>query len=334
MGSSGEAEPNLKILMSMQDFSPRYTRRAWWHDYHSRCIYMITLTCASGMPPLSIVDGKPWVPKVTETELGNAIVEEMRIMCQQYEELSILKKVIMPDHIHFILKVNDHTDYHLGTPISGLKGACSRRLWELSTNFNRIPLFRPNYHDRILTKSGQLDIMRNYIYDNPRRLLVKRENPDLFSRGNIVKIDGVEYDTLGNIFLLRNPLIEQVRVSRKFTQEQLTALDKKWKFTISEFGTLVSPFISPVEKVYRDLCIDNGGSLIMLEDNGMADRFKPGGKYFDLCAQGRLLIIAPREYVMQRNQITREKAMELNSLAAKLAAGKFDLQLRSALPRH
>lgn len=310
------------------DFTPRYNRRANWHDYRSRCIYMITITKSDGAPYFSQIDGNPFHPIVTMTEIGKAINQELSILCSKYQELKIYSSVIMPDHLHFVLDVTKPTEYHLGTAVGDLKGACSRRFWQLS-NKTKISLFKENFHDRILMKKGQLAVMKKYVGDNPRRYLIKKNNPHLFNRQSQLEINGEIYDCLGNIFLLRAVLIEQVRVSRSYSQSQMDVLDLKWKRAISEGGVLISPFISPKEKAYRNLAIENGGNVIIIEENGMGDRYKPSGKYFDLCSEGRLLIIAPTECRLQRQDMSRKKALELNDLAAKIAAGDFSVKLKS-----
>lgn len=307
-------------------FTPRYTRRASWHDYRSRCIYMITIPKASESPAFSNVIGTPRAPKVELTPIGKIIDEGLNALPEKYPELTIFRYVIMPDHIHFIIQVTRSTTYHIGTAIGYFKGACSRRAWELTGTPDK-PLFGDRFHDRILMGSDQLEVMKQYIYDNPRRLLIKRAFPDLFQRRVGITINGVRYDALGNVFLLRNPLIEQVRVSRRFTTEQLEHLDRQWRFVIEEGGVLVSPFISPKEKIYRDLAINNGGNVIIIEENGMGERYKPIGRYFDLCAEGRLLIIAPVEHHLNSLPMTRKKALHLNDLAATISKGEFTVSL-------
>lgn len=257
---------------------------------------------------------------VTLTSIGSTIQRELYVMCERYEELRILDHVVMPDHIHFVVFAERPTEYHLGTAIGSFKGSCFRG--------GSRSLFMRGFHDRILTKEGQLQVMRGYVIDNPRRLLIKRLYPNLFTHRVTILLNGEEFDALGNIFLLKEPLAEQIRVSSRFTADELAALDKRWKFTIQEGGVFVSPFISPAEKQYRNLAIENGGKLILIGENGLSERFKPGGRYFDLCAEGRLLIIAPKEQRMRRQAIRRSQALAMNELASHVAAGRFEVRLK------
>lgn len=274
-------------MLPRKPCSPRYTRRAPWHDYRSRSIYMITISKSDVAPPFSFLSGTPSNINLTNSQIGDIIKDELNDLHNRHEELIVYQSVIMPDHIHFILQVIKPTSYHLGKVIGEFKGRCTRRTWELAECCD-FSIFEDRFHDRILLQPGQLETMKRYIIDNPRRLLIKQTFPDLFQRKLNLKLNGINYESFGNIFLLRNPFIEQVKVSRHFSADQLMTLDQKWRTTIEEGGVLVSPFISPRERIYRDLAIENGGNLITLEENGFGERFKPMGRFFDLCAQGRL----------------------------------------------
>ena len=90
------------------------------------------------------------------------------------------KTCIMPDHIHMILRINGTLpdNAHLGVVIRGFKAGCTKAYRALTGNDGS--LFEEGYNDRILTEDGQLDRWKKYISDNPRRLALKRRNPDLF----------------------------------------------------------------------------------------------------------------------------------------------------------
>lgn len=308
---------------------PRYNRRAPWHDYKSRCIYLITIGKSPSIPDFSSLarpDSKNTSPYVILSSIGQILDDALREMCSKYPELRITEKVIMPDHIHFVLNATQDLDYHIGKAIGFFKGRCSRVYTDWTCpqeELKVINIFEDGYNDRILMRSGQLNKMLNYVRDNPRRLWIKRMHPDLFTIRHSITIDGERFIALGNIFLLRNPHIEQVRVSSKYTPEELQENVEKWLRAIEAGGALVSPFISRQEKGYRDKAIESGANLIIIEENGLPDRYKPGGQYFDLCAAGRLLIIAQEKYHSQTAPLTRTKALYMNDLAAFIAAGSF-----------
>lgn len=314
-----------------RETKPRYDRRAPWHDYRSRCIYMITISKNPEVPAFSAIaapESRDSSAGVRYTEIGYCIQDAFKDLCGKYKEISLIENMIMPDHLHVIVFVKEPADYPLGKAVGYFKGCCSRRYWQLigaedEEPDRRKPLFADGFHDRILMHKGQLGKMIDYVKDNPRRLWIKRTRPDLFRQKCEIKINGEPFVALGNLFLLRNMMIRQVRVSGSFSPEQQEAMAKEWLRAVEEGGCLVSPFISQAEKAYRDAAIEAGGNLILIEENGLSERFKPAGRFFDLCAEGRLLIIAPKEHRLSAEPMTRQKAMAMNRIAESIAAGRF-----------
>ena len=90
---------------------------------------------------------------------------------------------------------------------------------------------------------------------------------------------------------------------------------ERWEYSVLNGGVLVSPFISPEEKKVRKMTEDNGGKLILIINEAMGDRFKPGDHYYELCEQGRLLIISPQETIPPG----RACFLRMNALADMLA---------------
>lgn len=85
-------------------------------------------------------------------------------------------------------------------------------------------------------------------------------------------------------------------------------------------GVLVSPFINPEEKVWRDEAIRNGNGIILIVDYRFSDRKKPYKELFDLCAEGRLLIVSTEEFDTAPRTMRYAHARQLNALAASIAA--------------
>ena len=171
----------------------------------------------------------------------------------------------------------------------------------------------------ICVRDGQLKKMIDYIQDNPRRYYLKRNNPDLFSTLRKIRIDEKSYPVIGNIFLLWNPQVEAVRFSSKFSDKEWNERKESYARTISNGGVLISPFINPNEKEYLEDAIDNGCGVILIENRHYDERSKPGGRFFDLCVQGRLLIISVNEEGGKKNTISREICQKMNELAARVA---------------
>jgi hypothetical protein len=82
---------------------------------------------------------------------------------------------------------------------------------------------------------------------------------------------------------------------------------------------LVSPFISPGEKEAARSALDAGGSVILMKPDGFDRFFKPRGRYFDLCAQGKLLILSCRPPSPTAVSLTRAMCQDMNRWCAAIA---------------
>ena len=71
-------------------------------------VYHVTLTVTSREPLLGrlvIPDGDPALARIERTALGNAVVDELYVMCRHYPEVRILQFCLMPDHLHAVVYV-------------------------------------------------------------------------------------------------------------------------------------------------------------------------------------------------------------------------------------
>lgn len=305
------------------------------HDYRSRCIYHIVLNKAPGIPDFSTVIGIPadrdWRPRTELTPIGKAVATAISGLKAAFPFTSVLRRCIMPDHVHIAFYVRQASDTHLGIMIKAIKNSARINL-DMQDS-----IFEEGYYDKILTKQGQLDRMLAYISDNPRRHLIRAQNPGYFHRFWIT--DGnIRYEAYGNWDLLDEELIEAVKVSRSYTPEQLIEKKRLWLRTIRNDGVLVSPYIHPDEKKVRDWSIDNGGAIIQLTNQTLPARYKPSGALFDACAEGRLLIVSiperngailhPDPFKLQTDPFkhekpSREHCLYMNSVAERIAEGHF-----------
>ena len=71
----------------------------------------------------------------------------------------------------------------LGMVVKGFKLGCNRayrRIYGMKKMTGK-GLFELGYNDKLLLHEGQLKRWKKYLDDNPRRLMVKRMNPELFT---------------------------------------------------------------------------------------------------------------------------------------------------------
>ena len=85
-------------------------------------IYHITLTVPSRQPLLGtlvIPQNDPSQARVERTALGNAVVDELYVMCKHYPAIRIFQFCLMPDHLHAVIRVTRVMDTSLRSVIRG-----------------------------------------------------------------------------------------------------------------------------------------------------------------------------------------------------------------------
>lgn len=306
---AGEARPSMK-------------RRRVGHDYRRRCVYMVTLAVEGRRPLLGTVTGDgETVPAVfNPSPLGEEVIKMLHAIPDYYPQVAIWDVQLMPDHIHFILFVKERLPVHLGTVINGFKVGCNRAYRSLMGDSDIPALWENGYNDRILDHEGQLQSMKRYLRDNPRRLAVKRHHPDLFTVQRGVQAGGHSFAALGNLFLLDAPWRVAVKCTRKLDEAGIAERCRHFLGLADEGAVLVSPSISPGERAVMRAAYEQGYPTIILLENGFAPLAKPGGKRFNACAEGRLLLLAPWSHHNDDRTITQLQCHALNDMAAALAS--------------
>ena len=267
-------------------------------------------------------------PHVELSPLGKAVEQIWLTIGGHHPEVKVVALQMMPDHLHAILFVREKMEKPLGKVLLGVKQACNQALRKLmpvefvavaqqhaKQDRNNGLLFAKGFNDQILLRDGQLERWLNYLKDNPRRLLMKRENPDLFRVQRGLEYAGQSFSAIGNRFLLERPLKLQVQCSRRMTEADLKVKLEACLKAARQGTVLVSPAISKGEKVIMRAAFDEGLPLIYLQENGFTDLAKPGGKRMEACARGQLLILSPWEHHNEKITIKRGQCLELNEMA-------------------
>lgn len=82
-------------------------KRSLWHDYHERCIYLVTASIKDRRPRLGSVAGgtnKAWISLSQE---GRVVWSEIESLPKRYPQVRVLQHQIMPDHVHLVLYVTE-----------------------------------------------------------------------------------------------------------------------------------------------------------------------------------------------------------------------------------
>ena len=212
----------------------------------------------------------------------------------------------------------------LGMVIKGFKMGCNKAYWRIY-GMNTAPrkgLFELGYNDKVLLHERQLEGWKKYLDDNPRRLMVKRMNPGLFTVMQNKEVAGRRCQMVGNCFLLDIPDKVAVVVHRRYSEGDLRRLREEWLACGERGGVLVSAAISTKEKEVLREAMNRGYRIVLLRENGFPRLYKPCGESFYACSEGLLLQISPWDYHMEKKTITREQCLELNEMAERIAEGR------------
>lgn len=280
------------------------------------------------------VEPSPEAPHIQLAPLGEAVAKIWQTIGSHHREMKVVALQMMPDHLHAILFVKERMEKPLGKVLLGVKQACNKAFRELMpVEFVAVAqqhaqqkrenglLFAKGFNDQILLRDGQLERWMNYLKDNPRRLLMKRENPDLFKVQRGLTFAGLSFSAIGNRFLLERPVKIQVQCSRSISENDLQAKTNECLCAARQGAVLVSPAISQGEKAIMRAAFEEGLPLVYLQENGFTDLAKPGGMRMDACARGQLLILAPWEHHNEKVTIKRGQCLELNEMAKAICEG-------------
>lgn len=299
--------------------TPSMKRRMVQHDYQDRAVYLITMCVAGRTPRLGALCGPdeshplPWV---NLSPLGERIKAEWQGIPRYYPQIRMLALTLMPDHLHGILFATQPLPVHLGKVINGFKTGCNKAAKELGLP---VPLWEQGYTDGVLRGKGQLDRWIAYLDDNPRRLWVKRQHQEFFAIQHPT-IAGSTVSAMGNQRLLQQPSILQVYCSRRMNEEEIT---REGDRLLAQHAVLVSPAISPGERAIMTRALEAGVPVILIINNGFSELSKPGGRLFDKCAAGKVLLVSPFAHHNDYQPLTAECCRQMNALARAIATRHF-----------
>lgn len=155
------------------------------------------------------------------------------------------------------------------------------------------------------------------------------------------------FAALGNAFLLRRPLVQVqvsrrdfayrrvpkpgggVKIARDGRGEPLVAVEtpeyarRRDAYLAAARGgaAVISPCVSDGERAIARQALAAGLPLVAMQNKGFARLQKPAGRYFDACASGRLLLLAPAAwpFVPGEKPMTRLDATAMNRLCQLIA---------------
>ena len=185
--------------------------------------------------------------------LGRLVAEKLLEIEANWPGVEIVDFVVMPEHLHFILKIVVRQRHPLGQIVGSFKArsTAAARAMTGRASASKLagtiaapppspptggivppsllggsPLWSPGLVDSILWSDERFARARAYIADNPRRLAAKRANPALFTVRRDLAValplgDGgaditAHFSAIGNDSLLERLDFHQVQCSRRY----------------------------------------------------------------------------------------------------------------------
>ena len=304
-------------------------RRDSHHDYAERRMYMITIEVEGRRAlfgrvegDVSAPDGSTEAPHIVLSPLGKIVQDEWLGIPRFFPQIEVMAVQMMPDHMHGILFVKDRLPVHLGQVISGFKAGCRKMMRGETSGSGYVPLFAKGYNDLILRSYEELETWKNYLRENPRRLMMKRSNPEFLRPFFGLRIGEYTFNGIGNRGLLQVERRVAVRVSRRLVGEDLDRTVERVLREAREGAVLVSPAISPGEKRIMRAAFDEGLPTIVIVENGFTKLSKPHGEQFYACGEGRLLMLSAWEHHNDKRKLTAYQCVQMNMMAFAICKGE------------
>ncbi len=151
----------------------RKANRLCEFDYSTNGAYFITICTQNRKKILSQIvgDGSP-VPKPA----GMIAEEYIQKIPEKYPTVSVDQYVIMPDHIHILLRINHGTgdpSPTLGNVIGWYKYQVTKQI-NLQMNAEENKFFQRSYYDHVIRNQQDYNEVWEYIENNPRKWIIQK----------------------------------------------------------------------------------------------------------------------------------------------------------------
>lgn len=154
------------------------------YDYAQAGAYFVTLVCRDRLLLLE------------ETRFSAIVEETWRWLGNQYGYIHLDEHIVMPNHLHGIILIDDVTravhepPLRARKPLGRLKGAFKTVSTKQINALRRTagaPVWQRDFYEHIIRDEQELSSIRRYIIDNPLRWDMDVENPAV--GGSAAKID-------------------------------------------------------------------------------------------------------------------------------------------------
>ena len=166
------------------DLPQRRTNRLDYYDYSQNGAYFITICTQDRKKVLSKIavgtplPGCPQEPAVKLLPHGKIADKYIQQMNAFYEYVSVEKYVIMPDHIHLLLRIHNPNG-HPGTGVPTQRTSVAARFVGTLKRFCNKEygenIWQSRYYDHVIRNRKDYDEIWQYIENNPKKWVMEKE---------------------------------------------------------------------------------------------------------------------------------------------------------------
>lgn len=165
----------------MNDLKRRKPNRLKGYNYSSNGAYFITICVKDMKCILSSVVGADDLgsPTVKLKPYGKVVEENLSKMNMLYDNITVDKYVIMPNHIHILLSIQNERDTFNGAPRSSPP---TNTLSKFVSAFKKYTnkefgnnIWQRGFHDHIIRDEQDYLILWQYVDENPRKWLIGKD---------------------------------------------------------------------------------------------------------------------------------------------------------------
>ena len=227
---------------------------------------------------------------------GELVWEELRREDARHPGISLRAAVVMPDHVHLLLKLSAGLPdplHELGRFIYNVKCRSQRA----AARSGVILAWQKNYHDRICCSREIIDLVEKYIANNPLKWALMHGNPPplkVFEPLESARLPPEEWWTgVGNVSLLASESkIAAVRLSRTIPAKDFASVTERLLKAAEKGYILAGTWISPCERqVFAGLTMSNYPIIRAVQDP-LALVYRPKGDEPGLFASRHYLLLS------------------------------------------
>ena len=143
------------------------------YDYGQSGAYFITICTKDRKQILSKIVGDGFPVPNLPGRIAEEMIEQVMI---RYPSVSVDKYVIMPDHIHLLLRIEGtgNPSPTLGNVIGWYKYQTTKRINQTDAT-QGLQVFQRSYYDHVIRNQQDYDSVWEYIENNPRKWAMKKQ---------------------------------------------------------------------------------------------------------------------------------------------------------------